>query len=67
MIRKILMGVLTVLLAVLTYFVIANGVSIGSFKALGLKGLKEEDAQIQSKIETASSLTSSQYLSLIHI
>lgn len=65
MIRKILMGVLTVLLAVLTYFVIANGVSIGSFKALGLKGLKEEDAQIQSKIETASSLTSSQYPSKI--
>lgn len=65
MIRKILMGVLTVLLAVLTYFVIANGVSIGSFKALGLKGLKEEDTQIQSKIETASSLTSSQYPSKI--
>lgn len=65
MIRKILMGVLTVLLAVLTYFVIANGVSIGSFKALGLKGLKEEDAQIKSKIETASSLTSSQYPSKI--
>ncbi len=65
MIRKILMGVLTVLLAVLTYFVIANGVSIGSFKALGLKGLKEEDSQIQSKIETASSLTSSQYPSKI--
>lgn len=61
MIRKILMSVLTVLIAILTYFVIANGVSIGSFKALGLKGLKEEDAQIQSKIETASLLTSSQY------
>ncbi len=65
MIRKILMGVLTVLLAVLTYFTIINGVSIGSFKALGLKGLKEEDSQIQSKIETASSLTSSQYPSKI--
>ena len=37
MIRKILMGVLTVLLAVLTYFVIANVVSIGSFNELGLK------------------------------
>ena len=61
MIRKILMGVLTILLAVLTYFTISNGVSIGSFKALGLKGLKEQDSQIQSKVETASSLTSSEY------
>lgn len=61
MIRKILMGILTVLLAVLTYFTITNGISIGSFQALGLKGLKEEDTQIQSKIETASSLTSSTY------
>lgn len=61
MIRKILMSVLTILLAVLTYFTISNGVSIGSFKALGLKGLKEQDSQIQSKVETASSLTSSEY------
>ena len=65
MIRKILMGILTVLLAVLTYFTIVNGVSIGSFKALGIKGLKEEDSQIQSKVETASSLTSSQYPSKV--
>lgn len=63
MIRKILMSVLTILLAVLTYFTISNGVSIGSFKALGLKGLKEQDSQIQSKVETASSLTSSEYTS----
>ena len=61
MIRKILMSVLTILLAVLTYFTISNGVSIGSFKTLGLKGLKEQDSQIQSKVETASSLTSSEY------
>lgn len=61
MIRKILMSVLTILLAVLTYFTIVNGVSIGAFKALGLKGLKEQDSQIQSKVETVSSLTSSEY------
>lgn len=61
MIRKILMSVLTILLAVLTYFTIFNGVSIGSFTAYGIKELKKQDKEIQAKIENISSLTSSEY------
>ncbi len=61
MIRKILMGILTVLLAVLLYFTIANGVSIGSFKAYGIKNIKQENENIENKISSASKLTSVEY------
>ena len=61
MIRKILMGVLTALLAILTYFTMIKGVSIGSFEAFGLSELKEKNAAIDTKITQASKLTSTEY------
>ena len=36
MIRKVLMGFVTILLSVLMYFLIVNGISIGNFNAYGI-------------------------------
>lgn len=61
MMRKILIGVLGMLLAVLSYFTIANGVHIGKFDAYGIKTLSNEKSEIEGKISQASSLTSVEY------
>lgn len=61
MIRKILMGIITCLLAVLVYFSLSKGISIGGFQAWGLSEIKEENKNLDSKISNASKLTSSDY------
>ena len=51
MIRKILLGVLSALLAVLSYFTIAYGVSLGGFEAYGVSKLKQENDNVDQIIK----------------
>ncbi len=61
MIRKILIACLVILLGVLSYFTIANGVKIGGFEAFGINTLKKENEKIDEKITLVSKLTSTDY------
>ena len=61
MIRKILISSLVILLGVLSYFTIANGIKIGSFEAFGINILKKENEKIDEKIAQVSKLTSTDY------
>lgn len=61
MIRKILIACLVILLGVLSYFTIVNGVKIGGFEAFGITSLKQENEEIDEKISQASKLTSTDY------
>lgn len=61
MIRKILIGAIVLLLAIMTYFTIANGVKIGNIEAYGVSKLKEENSKIDVRIQEASKLTSTDY------
>lgn len=61
MIRKILITCLVILLGVLSYFTIVNGVKIGGFEAFGITSLKQENEEIDEKISQASKLTSTDY------
>ena len=59
--KKILISVLIVLLVFLAYFTIVKGVSLGSFQAYGIQGMKQENDKIETKIEEASKLTSTDF------
>lgn len=59
--KKILIIVLIILLIALGYFVVVTGLDIGSFKIFGIQDLKEENDQIDQKIEQATTLTSTDY------
>lgn len=61
MIRKILIACLVILLGILSYFTIVNGVKIGGFEAFGINLLKQENEKIDEKIIKASKLTSTDY------
>ena len=65
MIRKILIGILVVLIGVLTYFTFANGVKIGNFEVYGISSIRRENQEIDSSISEASTLTSTEYPSKI--
>lgn len=55
--KKLLIIVLIILLLVLGYFTAVKGLQIGSFKILGINGIKEANDDIDAKIESASKLT----------
>ena len=52
--RKILIAVLLVLLIVLAYFTIFQGISIGSFNILSTRKIIELNNDLDSKIEEAN-------------
>jgi len=59
--KKVLISILLVLLVYFTYYTVANGIHIGKIEALSIEGLKEENSNIDNKINQASKLTSTDY------
>lgn len=59
--KKILIGILLVLLMLLSYYVVANGVHIGDFEAYSYIQIKEQNTAIDNKISNASKLTSADF------
>lgn len=59
--RKILMIIIIVLLLGLGYVAVMNGVQIGNFQVLSVKGLEEESQNLKMKIEELNNLIDIEY------
>lgn len=59
--KKVLIGILIVLLIILAYFTIANGLSLGNLKILGVKQIIEQDKKLTDDIEAVNSLLKKEY------
>ena len=49
--KKILIGILIVLLALTAYYAVFEGISLGKFEVLSIKQIKEENDKISKEIE----------------
>ena len=63
--KKLLILVLIVLLAALTIFTTVQGISIGNFKILGVKGIREENKKLDEKIQQAGKLVEKDYRQVV--
>ncbi len=59
--KKILIGVLIVLLVILAYFAIFRGISIGSLQILSVKQIEEENNKLTEEIAQTETLMHSSY------
>lgn len=59
--KKILISVLILLLVVLSVFVATKGIGIGSFKILGINGIKDKNSELEQKVQEATKLASTDY------
>lgn len=59
--RKFLIILLTLLILVLTFFFIRDGISLGNFKVLGIYDIKNHSEELNNKIEEATELTGLQF------
>lgn len=58
--RKFLLAILTVLILILTFFFIRDGLALGNFKVLGIYDIKAQSEELDRKIAEASDLASMQ-------
>lgn len=59
--KKLLITVIIILLIILTGITIRNGISIGKLSVLGIKDIKKEDEQLNTTIQQATKLASTDY------
>lgn len=59
--KKLLISILIVLLLILSVFIAVKGLSIGGFKVLGISGIKDKNAELDSKVEEATRLASTDF------
>ena len=65
--RKILLGLLVMLLLALSVYIAVYGIELGGLQINSISAIKEENEELESKIETASKLRTTQYPSEITI
>ena len=54
--KKILLTILIILLAILAYFAIANGIKIGDFQIFSVAQIQEKNENLDKNIETLNGL-----------
>lgn len=59
--KKLLILILIALLLTLSIFVIIQGVHIGNFEILGIKGIQEKNSKLDAKIQEAGKLAEKDY------
>lgn len=59
--RKILLGLLVILLLALSIYIAVYGIDLGGLQISSIPAIKEENEVLESKIETASKLRTTQY------
>lgn len=65
--RKILLGLLVILLLALSVYIAVYGIELGSLEIKSIPAIKEENEELEAKIETASKLRTTQYPSEITV
>lgn len=59
--KKILIGVMIVLLSVIAYATVVNGYSIGNFQVLGIKDIQNKNDELNVKIQEANKKNTTTY------
>lgn len=59
--KKLLLGIITILVMALIIVTAINGLQIGKFKILGIKEIKTKDAELDTTIQKATKLASTDY------
>lgn len=59
--KKLLILILIALLLTLTMFLVIQGISIGNFEILGVKGIQEKNNNLDAKIQQAAKLVEKDY------
>ena len=59
--RKILLTIIIILLLVLGYTVVANGIEIVNFQILSIEGVKQESESLKAKIEETNKMIDTDY------
>ena len=59
--KKLLLLVLIALLLALNIYVVFNGLGIGSISILGVKGIQDKNDELDTTIEQATKLASTDY------
>lgn len=59
--KKLLIVLLITLVLALTIFTVVNGLEIGSFEILGIKGIQAKDANLEKSVTEATKLASSEF------
>lgn len=59
--KKLLLGIVSVLILILTGITIVQGFKIGNLNVLGIKSIKEKNDNLDKKIEEATKLASTDY------
>ncbi len=59
--KKLLISAIIILLIILTVITIINGISIGKLSVLGIKDIKNEEEQLNTTIQQATKLASTDY------
>ena len=63
--RKILIMILIVILLIVGYFMIMDGMEVFGVEILSFMGMKQKNEQLDLKLQLATSLTSTEYPSAI--
>ena len=59
--KKLLITAIIILLIILTGITMVNGISVGKLSVLGIKNIKKEDEQLNTTIQQATKLASTDY------
>lgn len=59
--RKVLLGLVTIILFVFSIYIVVYGLGLGSLEVNGVPAISEENDVLESKIQTASKLKNSDY------
>ena len=59
--KKLLISIFIILIAILTIVTMIRGLNIGKLEILGFTGMNEKNEELDKKIETATKLASTDY------
>lgn len=59
--RKLLLGLISIMLLALSIYLAIYGISFGNFEINGIPAIQEENANLETKIQTASKLKNTDY------
>jgi len=59
--RKFLIAIVTILILILAFFFIRDGLNLGEFQVLGIFGIQELDEELNKKLKKAEQLTKSEF------
>ena len=63
--KKLLISIMIILTCILTLITALKGINVGKIEILGIQGIKEENANLEKKLNEATTLASTEYTNKI--